>query len=385
MARPPARLIAVLEVVHHRLGGCWLKLRAEAGKAGRWPLWLDLTVLGAVLLQVRAMAFLARRLQRCGALVCRLIRACGPKPPAVPAGSSPRYRRRTFSALLCNYNHAEFIERAILAVVNQSRPPDEYLILDDGSTDHSVEIISDYAAKHPFIKLIRKPRNEGYIKGIKELTARARGEYLHRGASDDYMLPGFIEQAMALAEKWPRAGIISGEMLNGYEDHTSRHLVEIPGWATGYVTPNTYLHEYLEEEDPRCTLAPSTFFRKAAVEEVGGWREELGTWEVSFALQACALKYGMCYLDTPCYTWIYRKKAWSHRQNGDLELTLRIYANYMRLICSPPFGDLFSESFARKWLKANLEQTAETIATDLADKLRRECSQDGAVRQARAA
>jgi cupin fold WbuC family metalloprotein len=56
--------------------------------------------------------------------------------PSVTPRSGP-----TLTAIICNYNHGHFVSRAIEAMLNQSRPVDEFIIVDDGSTDDSVSII----------------------------------------------------------------------------------------------------------------------------------------------------------------------------------------------------------------------------------------------------
>ena len=217
--------------------------------------------------------------------------------------------RRTISALICNYNHAEYLDNAINAVLMQTRRPDELLLMDDGSTDGSFAIMQRHAGKHPFIKAFRKERNEGYIKGIQQLTALAKGDYIHRGASDDYMLACCVEELMGQAERHPESGIVSGVLLNLCEADGRLDILNVPGWRTGPIEPERYRREYLEAGDPRRSLAPSTIFRRDAVNALGGWRDDLDSWEVTFLLHAAALKYGMCYVERPVYTWLSRAGA----------------------------------------------------------------------------
>jgi GT2 family glycosyltransferase len=281
-----------------------------------------------------------------------------PIKPPTPGKSFPR---RTLTAQMCNYNHAQYLEKAIISVVTQSRPPDEYLILDDASTDNSVEIMKRYAARYPFIRLVLKKKNGGPHQGHQEMVQQAKGDYVHVGAADDYMMPGFIEGAMRLAEEFPQAGIITGEML--FENAQTReiHTVEIPGWETGFVSPEKYLHEYLEVGDPTCTLSAPTIYRRDAFLECGGMRRELGIWDISFILQASALKYGMCYLNAPCYTWVYRKSGMTKVENSKLIQTVETHQNYFNLMRSKPFRDLFSQNFAHAWFIANMNHACRSF------------------------
>ena len=55
--------------------------------------------------------------------------------------------RPTLSVGMPNYNHGHLIGRALDAIVAQSRPPDELIIVDDASTDRSLEVIESYAKR----------------------------------------------------------------------------------------------------------------------------------------------------------------------------------------------------------------------------------------------
>ncbi|MGH8670739.1 MAG: glycosyltransferase family 2 protein [Burkholderiales bacterium] len=274
--------------------------------------------------------------------------------------------RKTISALICNFNHAKYIATAVEAVIAQTRRPDELLIMDDGSTDDSFDIIKRYADKYSWIRAFRREQNKGYISGISELTKIATGDFIHRGASDDYMQPRFIAMTMEMAERYPTVGIVSTALTSFNEQSGFTSVLDIPWWNTGYQSPHQFLHDYLEVADPRSTLAASTIFRKAVVDELGGWREELDTWDVSFVLQAAALKYGMVYIDVPAYTWCYRRGAWTHSSNINEAKAIPVCRRYFALMHSPEFRDLFRDVFPGLWLRANLLIVAESIFNEIA-------------------
>src|SRR5688572_8100484 len=108
------------------------------------------------------------------------------------AESHEMTRRLTLSAVMPSYNHAKYLPSAIESVLNQTRAPDEFLILDDASTDHSVEIIEAYAARFPSIRFVRNERNQGVIAAHQRLFEMATGDFLYSGAADDQRYPHFF-------------------------------------------------------------------------------------------------------------------------------------------------------------------------------------------------
>ena len=70
------------------------------------------------------------------------------------------------SVVLTSFNYASFLPRAIKAVLQQSVKPSEFIIIDDDSTDSSIDIIEEYARSSPQIKVVRNDRNRGVIRSI---------------------------------------------------------------------------------------------------------------------------------------------------------------------------------------------------------------------------
>lgn len=83
------------------------------------------------------------------------------------------------------YNAAAFLKEAIESVLNQNHDDFEFLIIDDGSTDNSKEIILSFS--DPRIKLLSNPHN--YIATLNQGIESSCGKYIVRFDADDVMLP----------------------------------------------------------------------------------------------------------------------------------------------------------------------------------------------------
>lgn len=92
------------------------------------------------------------------------------------------------SVLMANYNYGEYIGEAIQSLINQTYPHWELIVVDDGSTDDSVEQVTQFSKREPRIKLIQK-ENEGVATALNVAFDNAQGEILCLLDSDDIFFP----------------------------------------------------------------------------------------------------------------------------------------------------------------------------------------------------
>ena len=106
-----------------------------------------------------------------------------------------------------SYNQAAYLEETIRSVLEQDYEPLEYVVVDDGSTDGSVEIAERYADR---LTLIQQ-ENSGQPGAINRGFAQTRGELIGYLNSDDTLLPGAIDAMVAELEREPRALLVYGD------------------------------------------------------------------------------------------------------------------------------------------------------------------------------
>ncbi|MBO7414547.1 MAG: glycosyltransferase [Fibrobacter sp.] len=115
------------------------------------------------------------------------------------------------SVLLASYNHEKYVEAAVRSVMAQKGVSFELIVIDDGSTDSSPEILEKLQAELGFTYIHRE--NKGLMATMSELLSLARGKYFSSFASDDMMPAGRLEAQANYLESHPQDPICFGQII----------------------------------------------------------------------------------------------------------------------------------------------------------------------------
>lgn len=155
-----------------------------------------------------------------------------------------------------SFNQARFLERTILSVLNQNYPNLEYIIVDGGSTDGSVEIIRRY---EKFLAFWVSEKDRGQGDGLNKGFGRASGEILAWLNSDDLYIPGALHKVARWFSEESRADVVYGNL---YRIDSDDRIIEetrlTPFIARGYLYGGCDLPQ------------PSSYWRRRIWDAVGG-------------------------------------------------------------------------------------------------------------------
>lgn len=159
------------------------------------------------------------------------------------------------------YNSAEYIEESIQTVLNQTYPNIEYIIMDAGSTDGTLEITQRYADR---LTIISEPDN-GQSDAINKGWKRATGDILAWLNGDDLYYPDTVEKAVTFLQEHPETMWVYGNAQFLYEDGTpgNFHYPILPWDYEKLLTFGCYISQ------------PSVFLRKEVIERFGYLDESL--------------------------------------------------------------------------------------------------------------
>jgi len=161
------------------------------------------------------------------------------------------------SIITPSYNQAAFLEETIQSVIGQEYPHKEYIVIDGGSSDGSIEIIRRYSDR--LSHWVSEP-DRGQSHAINKGFALARGDVLAWLNSDDLYMPGALRAIAELFFQHPEVDLIYGDYI--YTDVGGKVM------RRRHVFSSMLLyHDYLGQ--------PAVFFRRSLWEKVGCLDESL--------------------------------------------------------------------------------------------------------------
>ena len=171
------------------------------------------------------------------------------------------------SVLIPVFNSDRFLAEAIDSVLGQTFRNFELIVIDDGSTDRSPQILANYAAKDSRVKIITHA-NIGMGQSLNKAMSLANGDWIARLDGDDIMEPDRLERQIDFLQKNP--DVVVASSLVYYLDDNSR----IIGKNTSKFTNREAVKAYVAKDLPIGFHHPAAIFRKDIILSLGGYRSQ---------------------------------------------------------------------------------------------------------------
>lgn len=181
--------------------------------------------------------------------------------PTTGAGSAPP----RVSVLMPVYNAERYLREAIESILAQTFTDFEFIIVDDGSTDGTADILQEYASRDERVQIVSQA-NRGLTRSLNTSIRLARGELIARMDADDVAIRDRFEQQVRYLEQHPCTTALGGQVL----------LIDDEGLPIGpeYLPTD---HESLVRRlwNGQYPIAhPTAMIRASAMRQVNGYSEE---------------------------------------------------------------------------------------------------------------
>lgn len=171
-----------------------------------------------------------------------------------------------FSLLMANYNSAKYIDQAIQSVLEQSCPDWELIIVDDASTDDSIQKLTRYKT-HPQIHLHRRETNGGYGLALRDTARNANGDIYGIIDSDDTLHKDALKIMHQAHQDNPDRGLIYSQFMLCDKD-----LKPLQKGDCGPIPDDTsWLDIILNQPKPRPRISHFKTFKRTAYEQTEGF------------------------------------------------------------------------------------------------------------------
>ena len=197
---------------------------------------------------------------------------------------------------LC-HNHTSFLREALDSILNQTYSPLEVWLVDDSSTDGSVDFLREYAARNPAWHLLLLSENVGNCRAFNLAFHQSKGEFIIDFATDDVLLPERIARQVAVFQAAaPTVGMVfsnaeligeKGQLL-GLHHRPDNHGRQQPRPANGWVFAEVLRRYFIS--------TPTMMMRRVCLEQLGGYDEALAYEDFDFWVRA-SREWQFTYLD----------------------------------------------------------------------------------------
>lgn len=254
------------------------------------------------------------------------------------------------TVVLTSYNYAHYVADALDALVPQLRPEVRLLVIDDGSTDNSLDLLLPYVEGNDCITVVRNEVNKGIHAVLNQGLALVHSPWILYSAMDDKVYPELTARMLPLLSRYPHVGLCTAPA-----DYLSAEGTRLSAWMGPILRDDAYYPPeavaQLMHKHGFWFAGMTTVLSVKALREAGGFQKSLGHMADSFVSQELALRYGMCTIAAPMAGVRQLPDSYSQRDAEDLRAAETICSLALERMRSR--HALFPESFRRDWAAFN--------------------------------
>ena len=169
------------------------------------------------------------------------------------------------SVVMSVFNAQAFLSEAVESILQQSFQDFEFVVIDDGSTDGTGDILSAAANRDKRVRVLRQ-HNQGRAKSLNDGIGCANGKYIARMDADDIAFPNRLQKQIDFMEQNPQVGLLGGAFERINSTGQSIDIIRPP-------LADSEIRSVMERHNPMCH--PAVLMRRDLVVATGGYRKPL--------------------------------------------------------------------------------------------------------------
>ncbi|OQW46786.1 MAG: hypothetical protein A4S09_02435 [Proteobacteria bacterium SG_bin7] len=243
------------------------------------------------------------------------------------------------AVVIPNFNHAHYLSDSLNSLMNQTRPPDRIIVVDDASTDNSIAVLEESRKRYGCIDIIRNEKNFGVVASTMRGLEAVTEEFVFMMAADDILMPTFFEESLALLMQNPQANlcVAHSAFLIG-KNIDSNNRIKKPCENSQYLSPDRVLKALQEKK--LWIPGHTAVYRTHAFRNEGAYIPELKWYSDWFLVYSMALRKGLCYIPEPLAAFRLLHESYSAKGRRDHKIVAEIIWNILNLLNSPKYLDV---------------------------------------------
>jgi glycosyltransferase involved in cell wall biosynthesis len=202
------------------------------------------------------------------------------------AAGTPQGGNGRLCCIMPSFNYGRFIEHALDSVLAQTRPADEVIVIDDGSTDGTLERLEKYAGR---VRVVRNAKNLGLAATRNRAIALTDCEYVISIDADDWCEPAYFETLTRALDEDPALGVAYTGVkvyMNEAGAFSDRQIAWPPAFTWNWMARRA--------NPPRTCIPASAMYRREMWRRCGGFMESYTRGEdAEFWLRGIATGWGV--------------------------------------------------------------------------------------------
>jgi hypothetical protein len=207
------------------------------------------------------------------------------------------------TVVIPHFNQSHVLPRAVASVIAQEMNDIEIIIVDDGSTDGSDDVLRALERGDPSIRVIRSAENKGAPTALNTGLAAARGRYVSFLGADDCVLPGFSRAMIAALERYSDAALACGEVAIISKESAVNGLrpITVPAMRKTYLTPAMVRRRIARTDNWICNTV--AVHRIEMIRAASGFDPTLGSFCDGFLCRTLAFTHGFVFVPGVYGVW----------------------------------------------------------------------------------